>query len=161
MFLRNLVARRGHSGLDGVYLTGVKVSADPCTDYGYDFDPEKLEYAITSFISREKEACYSLLVDTRLYDRDLVHTLCFKRNGHQVTVYFITEDHDISAMVFIPALEVNDFTEELVFYQHLLEFVAKFAGKNPNTLQFTIGAATIDWSDMVDQGDAREVDVSY
>lgn len=160
-FLRNLVARRGHSDLEGVYLTGVKVSADACTDYGYSTYNDRVSSEVTTLLSREENKWNKLLVSTRWYGNELCHSIAFQRGGEIVTVFFITEDHDMSCMVFIPKLEVSEFPGEVSFHQELFRKVASFAGKTPNSLQFTIGAASIAWADMVDQGDAREVDVGF
>lgn len=161
VFLRNLVARKGHSDLEGVYLTAVKVSADACTDYGYEPTVSERQREVLSLLSREENKWNKLLVDVRMYGNELCHPITFTLQSEQVTVFFLSEDHEISCLVFIPKLEVSDFASEVTFYQALLRWVAQFSGKNPNTLQFTIGAACIAWTDMVDQGDAREVDVGF
>jgi hypothetical protein len=64
-------------------------------------------------------------------------------------------------MVFIPTLLVNEFVTEITFFQHLLRYVARFAGKTPTTIRFTLGAVTMEWEDMVNQGHAQEVEMSW
>jgi hypothetical protein len=76
-------------------------------------------------------------------------------------VYFVVEGHEMSAMVFIPTLVVEEFVTEVTFFQHLLREVAKFGGKTPTTVRFTLGAASMPWDDLVEQGCAREVDVGF
>jgi hypothetical protein len=67
----------------------------------------------------------------------------------------------MSAMVFIPTLLVTEFVSEVAFYSQLLTEVAAFAGKTPTSVKFTLGAALMDWDDLVEQGCAREVDVGF
>jgi hypothetical protein len=64
-------------------------------------------------------------------------------------------------MVFIPTLLVSEFVTEVTFFQYLLQFVARFAGKTPTTIRFTIGAVSMDWDDMVGNGFAEEVEVGW
>jgi hypothetical protein len=78
-----------------------------------------------------------------------------------ITVYFAVEDNEISCMVFIPTLVVSEFVTEVAFFQELLKEVASFAGKTPTSIRFTIGAASMEWDDLVEQGHAREVDVGF
>lgn len=160
-FLNNLVYRKGRSDVEGVYLCGATILADALADYGYSVDESRLDNEITNLIARDEKTWHALLVDTRLYDRELVHTAVLCRRGVDVMVQFITEDHDISCLVFIPKLEVSDFESEVTFYTGLLKFVAKFAGKNPSTARFTIGAAYAGWDDMVEQGYAKEYDIAF
>jgi hypothetical protein len=74
-------------------------------------------------------------------------------------VYFISEGHEMSAMVFIPTLVVPEFVTEVTFFQHLLREVASFAGKTPTSIRFTIGAVSMEWDELVERGCAREVDL--
>lgn len=160
-FLKNQVSRRGRSDVDGVYSTGVSVLADALTDYSYGADRGKAIGEVNNMIARQETEWNQILVSTRAYDKDLVHTLTVKRSGENVTICFLTEDHDISCLVFIPKLEVSEFASEVTYYQELLKFVADFAGKNPLTVRFTIGAALIGWEDMVEHGLAKEVEVGW
>jgi hypothetical protein len=64
-------------------------------------------------------------------------------------------------MVFIPTLLVNEFANEVTFYQELLRRVARFAGKTPTTIRFTVGAVTMEWDEMVGGGYAEEVDIGW
>jgi hypothetical protein len=76
-------------------------------------------------------------------------------------VYFLVEGHEMSAMVFIPTLVVEEFVTEVTFYQHLLREVSSFAGKTPTAIRFTLGAVSMEWDDLVERGCAREVDVGF
>lgn len=160
-FLKNLVSRKGRSDTEGVYLCGATVLADALEDYGYDIDPLKVENEITNLLARGEKEWNSLLVSTRLYDNELVHSITFTRNGEDVMVQFITEDHDISCLVFIPKLETAEFESEVTFFLGLLRFTARFAGKNPTTARFTIGATCTGWEDMVEEGYAKEHDIAF
>jgi len=160
-FLKNLVSRKGRSDREGVYLTGVNVAADGSTDYDYDVCPIKIESNIDNLWAREENLWNSLLVNIRRRPEELSHSITFSHSGEDVTVYYLTEDHDASALVFIPKLEVSDFVYEVTFHQRLLQRVAEFAGKTPNTLKFILGAAFLSWDEMVDEGYAQEVDVGF
>ena len=70
-FLRNLVARKGKSELEGVSLTAVNVSAFADVDYGYDVSADKIEREIESIFRRDKIDWNELLVDTRLSDWEI------------------------------------------------------------------------------------------
>jgi hypothetical protein len=67
----------------------------------------------------------------------------------------------MSAMVFIPTLVVAEFVTEVTFFQHLLKEIAHFAGKTATSIRFVIGAVSMEWDDLVEQGCAREVDVGF
>jgi hypothetical protein len=56
---------------------------------------------------------------------------------------------------------VEEFVTEVTFYQQLVREVAQFAGKTPTHLRFTIGAASMEWDDLVERGCAREVDIGF
>jgi hypothetical protein len=160
-FLKNLVSRKGRSDMEGVYLCGATVLADALEDYGYTVDTVKVENEVTNLLARGEKEWNSLLVSIRLYDNELVHPITFVRNGEEVMVHFITEDHDISCLVFIPKLEVGSFESEVTFFLGLLRFTAQFAGKTPTTARFTIGAACTGWDDMVEEGYAKEHDIAF
>jgi hypothetical protein len=39
--------------------------------------------------------------------------------------------------------------------------VAQFAGKTPTSIRFTIGAVSMEWDELVENGCAREVDIGF
>jgi len=160
-FLTNLVSKRGKSDLYGVYLTGVNVIADACEDYGYNVSLEKIEKEVQNLMLREESDWNSLLVSTRRDLDEIVHPISFIRGREPNTVYFVSEGHEMSCMVFIPTLVVEEFVTEVTFFQHLLRFIAKFAGKTPTTVRFTLGAVSMEWEEMVGQGYAKEVEVGW
>jgi hypothetical protein len=160
-FLTGLVSKRGKSDLFGVYLTGVNVIADALEDYGYEVSTEIVENELKNLIAREEKDWNRLLVETRTDTEQVIFPISFHRNLEPYTVYFASEDHEMSCMVFIPTLLVEEFVTEVTFFQHLLRFVARFAGKNPSTIRFTIGSVSIEWEEMVSQGHAKEVEVGW
>jgi hypothetical protein len=157
-FLTGLVSKRGKSDLYGVYLTSVNVIADALEDYGYDVLLEKTENEIVNLIARDEKDWNRLLVETRTDEEQIIFPISFLKNLEPYTVYFACEGNEMSCMVFIPTLVVNEFVTEVTFFQHLLKYVAKFAGKTPTTIRFTLGAVTMEWEDMVNQGHAQEVE---
>ena len=160
-FLAGLVSKRGKSDLFGVYLTSVNVIADALEDYGYDVSYERAENELINLIAREEKDWNRLLVETRTDEEQIIFPISFHRGNEPHTVYFICEDHEMSCMVFIPTLLVEEFVTEVTFFQHLLRYVAKFAGKNPSTIRFTIGSVSMEWSELVSQGHAKEVEVGW
>jgi hypothetical protein len=160
-FLTNLVTRKGKSDLFGVYLTGITVSAEATVDYGYGKDRSLALQKIKSCFSSDRGDWNSLLVETRTDTSEIVFPISFFVGREPVTVYFLTEDHDMSCLVFIPKLVIDEFASEVTFYQELLKEVAAFAGKSPSIVKFTIGVVSTDWDDLVERGVAREVDVGF
>lgn len=160
-FLTNLVTRKGKSDLYGVYLTGVNVIADAQEDYGYSVPLETIEREIQSLMMREEADWNQLLVETRRNSEEIIHPISFIRGREPNTIYFVSEGHEMSAMVFIPTLVVPEFVTEVTFFQHLLREVATFAGKVPTSIRFTIGAVSMEWDDLVERGCAREVDIGF
>jgi hypothetical protein len=160
-FLTGLVSKRGKSDLFGVYLTGVNVLADANEDYGYGVPLLDIERDIRNVFARDENDWNRLLVETRLNSLEIVFPISFYRGVEPVTVYFAVEGNEMSCMVFIPTLVVNEFVTEVTFFQALLKEVASFAGKTPTSIRFTIGAVSMEWDDMVEHGHAKEVDVGY
>lgn len=160
-FLKNLVVKKGKSDLLGVYLTGVTVVAGAENDYGYDFNPEWVAKNVEALQKKEEGNWNRLLVEVRKKTDSIVHTFTFNRLDEPITMYFIAEGNELSAMVFIPTLLVTEFVPESAVYSQLLAEVAAFAGKTTTSIKFTIGAALMDWDDLVEQGCAREVDVGF
>jgi hypothetical protein len=160
-FLRPLVSKRGKSDLYGVYLTGVNVIAESTEDYDYGVNSETIERDLSSLIAREETDWNRLLVETRRDEEQLIFPISFIRGHEPYTVFFANEGHEMSCMVFIPTLVVSEFVTEVTFFQHLLKFVARFAGKTPTTIRFTLGAVFIEWDEMVSQGYAEEVEVGW
>jgi hypothetical protein len=160
-FLINIVSRKGKSDLYGVYLTGVNILADASEDYGYQVSEENINREIETLLLREGTDWNHLLVETRRSQEEIIHPISFIRGREPNTVYFISEGHEMSAMVFIPTLVVPEFVTEVTFFQHLLREVASFAGKTPTSIRFTIGAVSMEWDELVERGCAREVDIGF
>lgn len=160
-FLKNLVVKKGKSDLLGVYLTGVTVVSSATNDYGYDFNPEWVAKNVETLQKKEEVSWNKFLVNTRKNTDDIVHTFTFNRVDEPVTIYFLVEGNEMSAMVFIPTLLVTEFVTEVAFYSQLLTEAAAFAGKTATSVRFTLGAALMDWDDLVEEGCAREVDVGF
>ena len=160
-FLTNLLANKGKSDLYGIYLTGVNILADANQDYGYDVSPSLVSSEVSQLLTRESVEWNEVLVATRIGVHETVYPISFLRQLEPVTVYFLTEGVEMSAMVFIPTLTISEFVAEVTFYQHLLKEVALFAGKIPTSIRFTIGAVSMEWDEVVERGCAREVDVGF
>jgi hypothetical protein len=160
-FLASLVSKKGKSDLFGVYLTGVNVLADSTIDYGYGVSASEVERDLRSIFARDENDWNRLLVETRSGDTEIVFPISFLRGVEPVTVYFAVEGNEMSCMVFIPTLVVEEFVTEVTFFQALIKKVAHFAGKVNTSIRFTIGAASMQWEEMVEQGHAREVDVGF
>lgn len=160
-FLAGLVSKKGRSDLYGVYLTSVSVLADTNTDYGYDVLASEIERDIRNMFARDEQDWNRLLVETRTEESEIVFPISFMRGMEPVTVYFVIEGNEMSSLVFIPTLVVEEFVTEVTFFQALMKKVAHFAGKTPTSIRFTIGAASMQWEDLVEQGHAREVDVGF
>jgi hypothetical protein len=160
-FLTSLVTKKGRSDLYGVYLTGVNVVASATENYDYDVPLEGIERDVQNIFAHEANDWNALLVETRRMTDEIVFPISFIRGREPNTVYFIAEGHEMSAMVFIPTLVVDEFVTEVTFFQHLLREVAHFAGKTATTIRFTVGAVSMEWDDLVERGCAREVDVGF
>jgi hypothetical protein len=160
-FLRNLVSKKGKSDLYGVYLTAVNVIADSQLEYGYEVPEEDVKRNLKNLFSGEKADWNQLLVDTRVDESEIVHPIAFLHCGEPVTVFFITEGHDMSCSISVPKLNVEEFQYDVFFFQALLKKVASFAGKSATTVRFLIGAASLDWEHLVERGEAEEVTVGF
>jgi hypothetical protein len=160
-FLTSLVTKKGKSDRYGVYLTGVNVAANATENYDYEVSLEQIEREIQGLFLKDSNDWNALLVETRKETEEIVFPISFIRGREPNTVYFISEGHEMSAMVFIPTLVVDEFVTEVTFFQHLLREVAQFAGKTPTSIRFTLGAVSMEWDDLVERGCAREVDVGF
>ena len=160
-FLISLVSRKGKSDLYGVYLTGVNILANATEDYGYAVDRQGMERVVEALIMDDEAVWNHLLVQTRRNTSEIVFPISFIRHREPHTVYFLVEERDMSAMVFIPTLVVEEFVTEVTLYQELLKQVASFAGKTPSTIRFTLGAVSMEWDELVERGCAREVDMAF
>ena len=160
-FLSSLLSKKGKSDLYGVYLTGVSILAEASLDYGYESSNSDPDREIRSLFSREEEGWNRLLVETRMNTQELIYPISFHRRAEPVTVFFSSEGHDMSCMVFIPTLVHNEFPAEVVFFQAMLKTVAAFAGKIPTSIRFTLGAVSMEWDDLVERGHAKEVEVGF
>lgn len=160
-FLTSLVTKKGKSDLYGVYLTGVNILASATENYDYDVSLESIEREVQNLFVQDANDWNALLVETRRELEEVVFPISFIRGREPNTVYFLAEGHEMSAMVFIPTLVVEEFVTEVTFFQHLLRSVANFAGKTPTSLRFTVGSVSMEWDDLVERGCAREVDIGY
>lgn len=160
-FLTSLVTKKGKSDLYGVYLTGVSVLASATDDYNYLENSTDISRDVQLVFAQDEADWNHLLVETRRNNEEIIFPISFIRGREPNTVYFIVEGNDMSAMVFIPTLVVEEFVTEVTFYQELVRQVAAFAGKVPTSIRFTIGAVSMDWDDLVEHGGAREVDIGF
>lgn len=160
-FLTSLLTKKGRSDLYGIYLTGVNVQANATEDYGYGISLEKVEQQVEQLFAQEPNDWNALLVETRRQTGEIVFPISFIRGREPNTVYFIVEGREMSAMVFIPTLVLDEFVTEVTFFQALLREVAAFGGKTPSTVRFTLGTVSTDWDDVVEKGCAREVDIGF
>ena len=158
-FLRNLVLRKGRSDVDGVVLTAVNVQADALENYGYSDPLWNIERDIRNVFARDENDWNRLFVGTRLNETEIVHPISFIQGTEPVSIFFITEGHDMSALVFLPSLMLDEFPYEVTLFQRLLKEVASFAGKTPDSLKFVIGVAIASWDDMVERGEAQEIEI--
>ena len=160
-FLTSLVTKKGKSDLYGVYLTGVNILASATDDYNYLENSTDISRDVQLVFAQDEADWNHLLVETRRNNEEIIFPISFIRGREPNTVYFIVEGNDMSAMVFIPTLVVEEFVTEVTFYQELVRQVAAFAGKVPTSVRFTLGAVSMDWDNLVEQGAAREVDIGF
>lgn len=160
-FLTNLVSKKGKSDRYGVYLTGVNILADATENYEYEVPLDVIEKDIQKLFAQEPTDWNALLVETRRESEEIVFPISFIHGREPITVYFVVEGHEMSAMVFIPTSIVSEFATEVTLFQHLLRDVASFAGKVPTSIRFTIGAVSMEWDDLVERGCAQEVDIGF
>jgi len=158
-FLRNLVLRKGRSDVDGVVLTAVNVQADALENYGYSGQLWNIERELHRLFEQDRADWDRLLVDTRKNETEIVHPISFIQGTEPVSIFFITEAHDMSALVFLPSVMLDEFPYEVTLFQRLLKEVASFAGKTPDSLKFVIGVAIASWDDMVERGEAQEIEI--
>lgn len=159
-FVQSLVSRKGKSDLFGVHLTGVNVLANAEENYDYEVNDTVISQELENILFRERNDWNQLLVDIRQDYEQIVFPISFLKGREPYTVFFATEDRHMSCMVFIPSLIATEFPQEVVFFQQLLRYVADFAGKVPTTIRFTLGCVTIEWTEMVGRGEAREVTIT-
>ena len=160
-FLTNLVTKKGKSDRYGVYLTGVNILASATENYDYNVPLDQIEREVQQILTQEPHDWNALLVEIRKETEEIIFPISFIRGREPNTVYFVSEGHEMSAMVFIPTLVVEEFVTEVTFFQHLLRDVASFAGKVPTSIRFTIGAVSMDWDNLVERGGAQEVDIGF
>ena len=160
-FLTSIVTKKGRSDLYGVYLTGVNVTASATENYNYSVSLESIEKDVQNLFAQDANDWNALLVETRRETEEIVFPISFIRGREPNTIYFVVEGNEMSAFVFIPTLVVEEFVTEVTFFQHVVREVASFAGKVPTSIRFTIGAASMDWDNLVERGGAREVDIGF
>ena len=142
-------------------MTSVNVVADSQIDYEYEVSSDDVNRALKGLFAGEVADWNQLLVDTRIDESEIVHPIAFHHCGEPVTVFFISEGHDMSCSVAIPKLNVDEFYFDVVFFQALLKKVASFSGKSAAMVRFLIGAASLDWDHLVERGEAEEVTVGF
>jgi hypothetical protein len=161
VFLQSLVSKKGKSDLSGVYLTAINVVASATEEYAYSVDQTQVDHAVAQLLIREEQDWNRLLVAVRTKQEELVFPISFLLGMDPVSVYFISEGHEMSAHVMIPQVVVEEFPYDVKFFQTLLARVAAFGGKIPVSVRFFIGVATVDWDDMVSRGEAQEIEIEY
>lgn len=160
-FLTTLVTKKGKSDLYGVYLTGVNILASATEEYNYLENSTDISRDVQRVFAQDEADWNHLLVETRKNPDETVFPISFLRGREPNTVFFVIEGSEMSAMVFIPTLVVDEFVTEVTFYQELVRNVANFAGKTPTTIRFILGSVSIEWDELVERGCAREVDIGY
>jgi hypothetical protein len=160
-FLSGILVKKGRSDRYGIYLTGANILSNSGIDYDYDISLEFIHKEIETLLYTDATDWNSLLVEMRRRGEEIVHPISFIRGREPITVYFISEGNEMSAMVFIPSLVMDEFKHEVVFYQELIKEISKFSGKTPTSIRFTLGAVSMEWDDLVERGCAREVDVGF
>jgi len=160
-FLRNLLTKKGKSDLEGVFLSSVNVTADVQADYEYEFCANEVDRRVQKFYDYDSAAWNELLVSMRRYPSEIVHSFVVKGHPYPTMLTFISDGADLSCNICTPSLVLDEFVTEVAVFQQLTKEVAKFAGKIPTTLRFSFGVVTVPWDDMVELGEAREVDVGF
>jgi hypothetical protein len=161
VFLQNLVTKKGKSDLFGVYLTAVTVVASANEEYEYGFDSKQVSQTVNHLLQKETNDWNSLLVSTRMNQEELIFPICFNRGDNPISVYFVAEGHEISAHVMIPQISVEEFAYEVLIFQELLNKVANFSSKVATTVRFFLGVATLDWDELVNNGEVEEIEIEY
>lgn len=155
-YLDEAVSRRGKSGQLGVYLHNVTVVAECETDYNYKTPCEEFN-AVTGGSGFIEEEWMRMLVTLRAQRVERQYTIF---NDTQ-TFQFIPEGGKLSLNIFIPETFSHFFQNEVETAQNILRIVADFLGKVPTTIRFNIGVVWKSWEEMVEAGEAEEVELSY
>ena len=158
-FLQNLVIKKGRSDLEGVYLTNATVVASATEDYGYEFDTTGVDRDLENMWRQER--AWNDLVVALLREAQTTEHISFAYGTEQSIMQFFQEAHELSAHVYIPELDAGAFVYDVTFFTTLLNDVARFTGKTPTTVRFTIGYSLLYWDDMVKQGNAKEMDLNF
>ena len=158
-FLQNLVIKKGRSDLEGVYLTNATVVASATEDYGYEFDTSRVDRDLESLWRSER--AWNDLVVALLREAQTTEHISFAYGTEQSIMQFFQEGHELSAHVYIPEVDAGTFVYDVTFFSSLLCDVARFTGKKPTTVRFTIGYCLLYWDDMVKRGEAQEIDVGF
>ena len=158
-FLKNLLVKKGKSDLEGVILTGVNISADALSDYEYEISQDIVEKDIRTIFEKERAKWDRFLVNIRSNPHEMIYPITFRRDFDEVTVFFLTTLYDISCLVFVPAVVLDEFEYEVAVFQKILKEVASFASRTPDSIKFTIGMAMTSWDEMVELGHAEEIEI--
>lgn len=165
LYLKNLVSKKGKSFKGGVYYINPSISIDVEGDFTpYALEQDQANDSVTDFLngyghdSQWLNCWNSLLVNLRCSTADVdIYSIVAREH----LLEFISEDTDLTLKVTVPQQDIAQFPPEVLFYRGLLRRVARFAGKTPVGLRFSIGIASLDWDDVVGLGEARKVDVSF
>lgn len=155
-YLDSAVAKRGKSGYCGVYQTNVTVVAECDTDYGYKVFGVAGDVLYPQ-IQVDEEDWLRMLVTLR---SQTLQRQCTIMNGRQI-YQFLPEGGHMSLNIFLPEIFTHSFQYEVLTAQNTLRNVATFVGSLPSTIRFNIGIAWKTWDDMVESGEAQEVDLSF
>jgi hypothetical protein len=160
-FLKNLLVKKGKSDLEGVVLTAVNVQADALTEYGYEVSLNEIERDIDIITNKERAKWDRFFVNIKTNPFDMVYPITFSRGDDDVTIFFLSNLYDISCLVFIPIVLLDEFQYEVVTFQKILKEVAGFAGRTPDSIKFTIGMALTSWDELVELGHAEEIEIPH
>lgn len=155
-YLNDAVTKRGRSGPDGVYLTNVTVVAESSTDYGYKVSTDRITPLVPPANIPPEEWSW-LLVSLRSDYR----ALDFVLNHGNMLSQLLVEGNQLSMNVFAPNIRVESFPYLILSSQEMLKCLADFSGKLPSTIRFNLGVVTKTWDEMVESGEAQEVELSF
>lgn len=155
-YISTLAAKRGKSGIRGVYLTNVTIVAEASTDYGYKVNFSSVR-PLEGPENAVREDWLEVLVAMRADVTQDPQCLSFKDGIYQ----FLPEGNNVSLNVFLPQLEVELFEYHVCLAQDLLQCLASFAGKVATTIRFNIGFVNRSWADLAEVGEVEERELSY
>lgn len=158
-YLNEAVTRRGKSGPDGVYLQNITVVAEASGDYDCNVFYGPAVSPIVPPGSFPLDQWNSLLVNLRWDLRSLSQS--FWLSEIEGVFQILTEGNRVDMNVFLPSTDVQEFSYYLQMAQDTLVCIADFTSRVAGTIRFNIGIATKSWSEMVEEGDVEERDLSF